>query len=330
MRSQILEREFLKRCIKFILIEIALINQFCVKVYAQTEISRSFFSPISTDDNWIAYQAQNSNHITNCVTSDIYGGRSVFSAQTFIMKMFIMPPHYKIQFELQFWRFHGENAHSYNPQSPVGTEICGSGSSGEIDQISKSIDHFGNSAIIIIVSKQSSASWGISNFKLFVLKCPKNCHFCDYAGVCQSWYRLLTYFTTLTFTDGQGWEKNNSPYYNSQYCGFQYYGNFLQNQVASINLNLNTPHSMVKILFTFLCSGINNSVTLEVIGDAQLYYYAPILPFITTSNTICGTYFQMGKIYIIGSSHSSPTLTISIVIHPSVNTAQFGISNKGG
>ncbi|CAD8060857.1 unnamed protein product [Paramecium primaurelia] len=186
-----------------------------------------------------------------------------------------------------------------------------------------------NSAIIIIVSKQTSAYWGISDFKLSLLKCPYLCDYCDYLGICQKWYRVLAYFTTLSFTNGQGWLKDNAIYDSVQDCGFQYYGNFLSSQVASINLNLNDPHTMLKFSFIFICVEITGSVTLEVIGDVQLYYYAPPLISASTLNYFCGSNLKMTRIDIIGFSSSSSTMTISILIHnvatTSVNPASFGI-----
>ncbi|CAD8207959.1 unnamed protein product [Paramecium octaurelia] len=302
-------------------IHLILLNYFFSEVSAQTEISRSFFSPFSTDDNWKAYLAQNSNHITNCVTSDIYGGRLVFNSQTVITKTYILPPHYKIQFEFKFWRLdpwssayyilfiNGQQEYSSNPFNNTGEQICGSGTLGQIDQVSKQVAHTGNSAIIFIVSRQNSAYWGISDFILSVLKCP---HFCDSDGVCLKWYRVLAYFKTLILVDGQGWEKDNALFNNVLDCGFQYYGNFQTSQVASINLNLNDPHTQLKLSFIFLTLEITGSVTIEVIGDTQLYYFAPPLTFITTDDYLCGSYLKMTKVEIYGFPCTSTSMTISI------------------
>ncbi|CAD8207961.1 unnamed protein product [Paramecium octaurelia] len=319
-------------------IHLILLNYFFSEVSAQTEISRSFFSPFSTDDNWKAYLAQNSNHITNCVTSDIYGGRLVFNSQTVITKTYILPPHYKIQFEFKFWRLdpwssayyilfiNGQQEYSSNPFNNTGEQICGSGTLGQIDQVSKQVAHTGNSAIIFIVSRQNSAYWGISDFILSVLKCP---HFCDSDGVCLKWYRVLAYFKTLILVDGQGWEKDNALFNNVLDCGFQYYGNFQTSQVASINLNLNDPHTQLKLSFIFLTLEITGSVTIEVIGDTQLYYFAPPLTFITTDDYLCGSYLKMTKVEIYGFPCTSTSMTISIgtpiFTTVSGNTPKFGI-----
>ncbi|CAK80827.1 unnamed protein product, partial (macronuclear) [Paramecium tetraurelia] len=324
-----------------IFIHLILLNCFVSEVLAQTEISRSFFSPFSTDDNWKAYLAENSNHVTNCVTSSIFGGRFVFNSQTVITKTYILPPHYKIQFEFKFWRLdpwssasyiffiNGQQEHSYDPYSITGDPICGSGTLGQIDQVSKEIPHTGNSAIIFIVSRQNSAYWGISDFKLQVLKCPLLCDYCDSIGACLKWYRVQTYFTTLTFANGQGWEKDKALFDNVVDCGFQYYGNFQITQVASINLNLNDPHTKLKLSFIFVCVEISVSVTIQVIGDIQLYLFAPPLTVVKFNDYQCGSYLKMTKVEIQGFPCTSTFMTISIstpsVTTTSVNTPYFGI-----
>lgn len=46
-----------------------------------------------------------SNQITDCGTSMIFGGPSVFNYQTAITKTFVLPPHYRVKFEFKFWRY---------------------------------------------------------------------------------------------------------------------------------------------------------------------------------------------------------------------------------
>ncbi|CAK87306.1 unnamed protein product, partial (macronuclear) [Paramecium tetraurelia] len=352
MIQKLLQSQFQRSwelCIFQIFIHLIFLNKFCYKVLAQTEISRSFFSPFNTDDNWNTYLAENANHITDCVTSDIFGGRFVFNSQTVITKTFILPPHYKVKVELNFWRsvlfkflfrldpwtssyyivfIDGEKAVSNNPNSS-GTEICGSGSLGQTDSVGRQIVHMGNSAIIIIVSRQSSAYWGISNFKLSVLKCPYLCDYCDSTGICQQWYRVLTYFTTLTFTNGQGWIKDNAYYDNVLDCGFHYYGNFLTTQLATIGLILDDPHTRIKVSFLFLCVEITDSVTIEVNGDTQMYYSTPTLNTVADFNYLCGSNLKMTRIETFGSSSNSQTITITIgvpiIVTTSANTPSFGI-----
>ncbi|CAD8198461.1 unnamed protein product [Paramecium octaurelia] len=323
-----------------IFLHVIFLNSFCQKVLAQSEISRSFFSPFNTDDNWNTYLAENSNHITNCVTSDIFGGRFVFNSQTVITKTFILPPHYKLKIELNFWRLdpwnsffyivfvNGEKAISNNPNSS-GTEICGSGSLGQVDTISKQMDHIGNSAVIIIVSRQASAYWGISDFKLSILNCPYLCDYCNSVGVCQIWYRVLTYFTTPTFTNGQGWLKDNAQYDSVLDCGFQYYGNFLTTQLASVNLILNDPHTRIKVAFIFLSVEITSSVTIEVNGDTQMYYFTTSLNTVANYDYLCGSDLKMTRIETLGPSSTSSTMTITIgvptYLTTSLNTPYFGI-----
>ncbi|CAD8201482.1 unnamed protein product [Paramecium pentaurelia] len=311
---------------------------------AQTEISKSFFTPFSSDDDWKACQALSSNYITNCGTSIIFGGLNIFDYQTTITKTFILPPHYKLKIEFKFWRLtpwsgsvynfyiDGFKAYNDNPNTSTGTQICGIGTVGEVYQISREIDHNGNSAIATLISHQVGASWGISDFIIYVQKCPEGCDFCDLTGNCQNWNRVLAYFNTIFFSDGQGWERDNFEFSGTQQCGsiqvlqlgFYFYGQFLMSEMISIELNLPDPHTKYKFQFKFLCAYITGSITIKVqANNVVLTNTAFPLNIITTSNNICGSYFKLDKIALgeFFSTDSILTITIEISAFSTVSAA---------
>ncbi|CAK76180.1 unnamed protein product (macronuclear) [Paramecium tetraurelia] len=326
-----------------IFIGLILQNQIFQLTMAQTEISRSFFSPISSDDNWKTYLAESSPYITDCGSSYIFGGLSVFTYYTTITKTFILPPHYKLKLEFKFWRLtswfgspyifyiDGSKSHDDNPNTSTGTQICGVGTQGQVYQISKEIAHNGNSAIATLISQQTGSYWGISDFILYVQKCPKGCDYCDITGNCLNWNRVLAFFNQILVTGGQGWERDYFLYDGTAECGsFQFYGPFQMSEKISIDLNLPDPHTKYRIQFKFLCTYVTGGITIRVEGNGvQLTNFAYPLNIITTTNIICGSYLKLDKIDLGEFASSASILTITLEISAfstvSSSTPLFGI-----
>ncbi|CAK92597.1 unnamed protein product (macronuclear) [Paramecium tetraurelia] len=326
-----------------IFINLFLQNQICPHTLAQTEISRSFFTPFNSDDNWKSYQTMSSNHITDCGTSLIFGGPSVFNHQTAITKTFILPPHYKLQFDFKFWRLDpwsgsfyiffidGYQAYKDGPNTSTGTQICGSGTVGQVYSISDTISHNGNSAIITIISLQVTASWGISDFVLFVYKCPKGCDYCDISGNCQNWNRMLIFFNKIVLTDGEGWKSDYALFNGIQECGsFHYYGKFQMSKILQIVLYLSDPHTKVRMQFKFLCAFVTGSIVMRSEANGVEIYNAILsVPKITNNDIICGPQFRLDKIFLGEIVNSDQTLTLTIQIvespDPADSTHFFGI-----
>ncbi|CAD8156097.1 unnamed protein product [Paramecium octaurelia] len=326
-----------------IFMNLILQNQLCQFTMAQTEISRSFFSPFNSDDNWKTYLAESSPYITDCGTSFIFGGLSVFTYKTAITKTFILPTHYKLKFEFKFWRLtswsgsyysfyiDGSKPYSDNPTISTGTQICGSGTLGQVYQISEEINHNGNSAIATLISLQSGSYWGISDFIIYVQKCPKGCDYCDTSGNCLNWNRVLAFFNQILVTGGQGWQRDCFPYDGTGQCGsFEFYGPFLMTEVISIDLHLTDPHTKFKIQLKFLCAYVTGSITIRVnCNGVLLTNYADPLDLISSSNIICGSYLRLDKIDLGEFISSASILVISLEISAfttvSSQTPFFGI-----
>ncbi|CAK61015.1 unnamed protein product (macronuclear) [Paramecium tetraurelia] len=319
----------------FILIDLLLQTQIFHYTLAQSEISRSFFTPFNADNNWKSYYTMSSNHIKDCGTASIFGGPLVFNYQTTITKTFILPPHYKVYqnaifqigslewFILHFFFIDGQQAYKNNPNLSTGTEICGSGTLGEIEEISNTINHSGNSAIVTLISLQNSASWGISDFILSIYPCPIGCDNCDLSGNCQNWKKVLTFFNKTVLTDGEGWKSNYDICDGIYSCGsFQYYGKFQMTTILSVDLNLADPHTKVKIQFKFLCAYVTGSIIMRVdangvlLGDSEKSF-----SIITTNDIICGSLLQLDNILLDEIISSDQLLTLYLKFSESPDPA---------
>ncbi|CAD8079960.1 unnamed protein product [Paramecium primaurelia] len=326
-----------------IFINILLLNQIYRHSLAQTEISRSFFTPFNSNDNWKSYETMSSNQITDCGTSMIFGGPSVFNYQTAITKTFVLPPHYRVKFEFKFWRLDpwtgsyyiffidGAQAYKDHPNLSTGTQICGSGTNGQVYSISQTIYHNGNSAIVTLISLQISASWGISDFILSVYKCPKGCDYCDNNENCLNWNRVLAYFNNIVLMDGQGWKSDFNLFDGISDCGsFQFYGKFEMAKILLIDLYLSEPHTKVKIQFKFLCAFVTGSITMRVEADGVLLDNSiQSISIITTNDIICGSYLRLDKILLGEFISNDQILTLTIQFSespsPTGTTHFFGI-----
>ncbi|CAD8179422.1 unnamed protein product [Paramecium octaurelia] len=327
----------------FIFLNLLFQNQICHKVLAQIEISRSFFTPFNSDDNWKSYQAISLNHFTDCGTSWIFGGPSVFNYETAITKTFILPPHYKMKFEFKFWRLDpwhgsfyiffidGQQAYKDNPNLSTGTQICGSGTLGEVYQISNTINHYGNSAIVTLISLQIGASWGISDLIFSVYKCPKGCDFCDITGNCLQMSKVQTFFNNIVLVDGEGWKSDYALYNGIQLCGsFYFYGKFQMGTILQVDLFLSDPHTKVRIYFAFLCAYVTGSITMRVEANGVLIDNSiQSVSVITTNAIICGAGLRLDKMYLgeFASTDQNLSLTFQFSESPasSDTTHFFGI-----
>ncbi|CAD8212977.1 unnamed protein product [Paramecium octaurelia] len=181
-----------------------------------TNYTYDWFAPVSL------------NCITStCQTNFILGGYNCFYYNTFIMKTFVLQPHYKLRIRFLFWRIDYDQqltvyidniqTHSQPYLNSTTNNLCGySVFSDESFQLDLTANHSSSTAQIII--KANYFYWGISNIELYTERCPEGCDSCDQNG-CYDQILYFQYFTArqLNYANfNEGWLQDNLLMQNSQ------------------------------------------------------------------------------------------------------------------
>ncbi|CAD8138090.1 unnamed protein product [Paramecium pentaurelia] len=216
----------------------------CLKLQAFQQfilLSSSFESNTFIDANdWYITNGLSSNIYQDCGTNRIFGGISNFGKMTLISKFFILPPHSKIQVQLEFWKIsnwaNNETIYVHLDGNriiqqevntlPTGSNICGL--NDYVLFIDETILHNFETLQVIVTANialqgQIQGFWGIKNFRLFIKQCPAGCLICqdtDSRFDCLQW---TLYVSSLTETvlenfNYDGWNVENGQQYQLSNC----------------------------------------------------------------------------------------------------------------
>ncbi|CAD8212380.1 unnamed protein product [Paramecium pentaurelia] len=200
-------------------------------------------STISGDEGWLIKNPYNGAtvHTYDCGGNIIFGGYQKFgcylSTKTQIMKYFMLPPHYKVRIDINFWKIDDwpsaqlfyiivdQWTQSWYFTDNTGSNICAdTGSDYSSSQYNDFPLHTLNSIIVELYSDCSTTNfWGLTNFSITLNECYLGCQFClDSTTDCIMWILWKSFFQLQNLDDGlEGWIKNKFPTFTSQTNDFQ-------------------------------------------------------------------------------------------------------------
>ncbi|CAD8129823.1 unnamed protein product [Paramecium sonneborni] len=182
-------------------------------------IAENFIGPITSNEGWVIYYCY-SSYLNRC--GSCFGGYGSFYIYTQILKTFELPPHYQIIISFTFLRIdywnnicnfivYVDNVQVSNKQysnADSSTNICGSSSwSDSENQIEIQADHYSSTSTILMAVGEiyNCDYWAISNFKLFIKKCPNGCISCN-AFECFNQVLVIELFSKRWFDIINNWE----------------------------------------------------------------------------------------------------------------------------
>ncbi|CAK80488.1 unnamed protein product (macronuclear) [Paramecium tetraurelia] len=244
-----------------------------IQVLGVSEVISSSFqgNSFSNADNWVVRGGQ--PVFTDCMGTRLFGGYQAFARQISVTKTFLLPPHFQVNLQLQYWKIDSWDAEfanifvdyqlawqqQYNYYD--GTQMCGGGWQDLFVNLNLKIKHSGNTAVIVITTNldetPDNESWGFRDFILSVEKCPDGCLACQQTDTdlqCAIWKTLQTSWTQLNQNQilSDGWNVlNGIPQATS--CGavtlFGGYNLLAAGAVISKTFLNIPPHHKLKIQF---------------------------------------------------------------------------------
>ncbi|CAD8148392.1 unnamed protein product [Paramecium octaurelia] len=301
---------------KFILILLCLAN-----AQEQWDIIYQSFQDTNTMDasGWIVSNNYNGNLFSNCNGFRLFGGADTFAAKTKISKRFSLPPHYKLNVTLEFWKVDSwddeyvyiivdDKLFSKLYTSTDGSYLCGYRWIDAFEPITLILDHTSESLVFITTTNLNQdpkdESWGIRDFTLSILKCPSGCFYCldnDYNN-CFKWISFLSLWHVSMLLDG--WMKNdNIQPATSQCVSFDLVGGYLNlapnDKLEKTIQNLSFHHKIHINLQLWKIDKWNNE-NFELLVDDKIQ-----------NQTVLGT---LGFYSICGSTGQEKMVNIAVTL----------------
>ncbi|CAD8130817.1 unnamed protein product [Paramecium sonneborni] len=277
---------------------------------------------------------------TICGGSSIAGGYEGFNYQILIFKTFELPPHFQIIIRFKFWRIDQweindefsvyvdhVRVHKYIYSSiDSSTNICGSNDYDSVIQFDRIVDHFSTSSTIMMTTV-NGGWWGISEYRLYAIKCSFGCNSCNQYN-CFKQALFLEIFNKKWFNieNWEGWYHNGNLVIEKKgLCGFNSLispGDYLTNSFILGNHFAISLYLKVAIYNT-ITSRVDVEIDDNIVSTSQLNHQVP-----TYRDDTCGRVLILHQINIYQLEHTNNVLTIKIKVdlsnyyHYSVN---FGI-----
>ncbi|CAD8211300.1 unnamed protein product [Paramecium octaurelia] len=254
---------------------------------------QNFFPSMNFDWYQNSYYCQS----TTCGLSKIFGGYSCFNYTIIIVKTFELQPHYKLRIKFVFWRIDlwdndpfsvyidNIQTHSaiYNNTTSA-SNICGQSYYDETFQLDLTANHSSPTAQILITGYKY---WGISQFQLFIEKCPDGCDSCDENGCYNQILYIQSFIAkTVNYADfNEGWLQENGQMQNSivniegilQFIlDYQIYQLMSLNSTKTIQLPAHDAVSISMKLISF-----NQHHQFDILIDDQLVVVSEVLQFVS-------------------------------------------------
>ncbi|CAD8161653.1 unnamed protein product [Paramecium pentaurelia] len=307
-------------------------------------ISTSFTqtTPFIDHEGWKISNTQNIGY-SQCGGVQLFGGYQIFDLSTGIVKLFNLPPHYKLYLSFVVYIIDMTSSQAINIQVdqastqtiiPMSsTNLCGSYQADQTYNIVINQFHSYPTAIISIFSSIDSSNvyWGIRDFELSVDTCPYGCQICfqeSQVFECFQWklFHSSWNIQDINDFDNNGWlatsvtgptECASIPIYggyNSMTVGGQLQRTF---QLP--------PHSNLFFIFRFVkidnWSGEFGNFRIEN-QDFKVLYNG-----VGTQKNFCGNSMYPDQFHIHGIEfvHDAPTITILIASEQYNSDRFYGI-----
>ncbi|CAD8148386.1 unnamed protein product [Paramecium octaurelia] len=329
----------------FILIILCLAN-----TQEQWDTIYQSFQDTNTMDasGWIVSNNYFGKSFYTCDGIRLFGGYNVFGTNTTVSKHFSLPPHYKINVSLEFWKVDSWNKeYAYVIVDDVlwsrkfyytdGVQLCGSTAEGRNEKsepVTIITNHYSESLMLMLTTnldeQPNSESWGFRDFTLSIVKCPSGCLFCsdnEYNN-CNFWFIISSLWHESIEFDG--WMKNDNVQPETYKCvSFDLVGGYLNlapnDKLEKIIQNLSF-HYQIQINVQLWKIDTWNNENFELLVDDQIQYQTVL----GTAGfySICGS-TGLEKIFniAVNLSHSSSSCKITMRTNhnPATTNAYWGI-----
>ncbi|CAD8213349.1 unnamed protein product [Paramecium pentaurelia] len=244
------------------------------------EIIYTAFSEDNFDkEGWHLQNSYSTTLFRKCGNETVFGGFSAFS-NTLITYNSSLPPHYQIYASFLFWKIDSWNKEEkecvliyfddklkkecFSVEQDY--QLCGTFSEADFDKkviFDIQMIHSSKNIFIIITSNLNQGaeneSWGINNFKIEILKCPKGCVYCqDDIMLCDFWIHVKSFWQTPSEFDG--WKIDDTKTLSPSVCaGLNIaggYPNLKVNQTIENTIFNLSSHFNVQVEFKLWLFGI--------------------------------------------------------------------------
>ncbi|CAD8207539.1 unnamed protein product [Paramecium pentaurelia] len=197
------------------------------------EIIYTAFSEDNFDkEGWHLQNSYSTTLFRKCGNETVFGGFSAFS-NTLITYNSSLPPHYSAKISFKFWKIDSWNENEYvyiyfddKLQKKTFLEeknyrFCGLIDADEIVIFDAQLIHTSKNIFIIITSNLNqnpqNESWGINDFIIEILLCPKGCAYCqDDIMPCDFWIHVKSFWQTPS--EFEGWKIDDNKTLSSSVC----------------------------------------------------------------------------------------------------------------
>ncbi|CAD8098325.1 unnamed protein product [Paramecium primaurelia] len=237
----------------------------------QFEIVYSAFSEGNFNkEGWHIEVPHSTTLFQKCGNETMFGGFSTFSNDTLITYNSSLPPHYQVKVSFKYWKIDSWNnewvyiffddklkKEMFNLTEDY--QVCGH---FDKDSFEKNVTfqiqmiHSSKFIFIIITSNldqnAQNESWGINDFKIEILKCPKGCMYCqDDILPCDFWIHFKSFWITPSEFDE--WKIDGNTTLSSSVCaGLNIAGGYHKlgsNQTVQSTIFNLTSHFIVQVEF---------------------------------------------------------------------------------
>ncbi|CAD8187217.1 unnamed protein product [Paramecium octaurelia] len=241
------------------------------------------------NEGWQVKSSYGTTLFTQCDNQTLFGGFNTFGKSTLITYNSSLPPHYQIIISVKIWKIDSWNDEwiymlldekIIKQQYPIGegSRICGIPDEDEVFSYEVQMIHTNKFIFIIITSTLDQAanneSWGISDFKIEIMQCPKGCNYCfDDLNQCDYWINLKSYLQTPS--EFNQWKRDDNTTISSSICaGFNITGGqhiLGVNQTAQNIIFDLPPHfqALVELKLWLFDNWLNETFILKL-DDLQL------------------------------------------------------------
>ncbi|CAD8149907.1 unnamed protein product [Paramecium octaurelia] len=307
-------------------------------------ISTSFTQTTAFTDHegWTISNTYNLGH-SSCGGVQLFGGSNEFDQSTGIVKLFTLPPHYKLYLSFVVYIIDMTSEYTINvfldqalhqiiiPMAS--SDICRSIQVDQIFDVAVNQFHSFPTTIISIVGSlgQTSVYWGIRDFVLSVDTCPPNCQICfpgSEAFECKQWKLFHSAWNSTDINDF-----NNDGWYTRSIVGpttcasIPIYGGYNSMTAAGAmdrQFNL-PPHSDLYFIYRFVIiddwTGQTGNFKIENLNFYSIYNH------IGTLRNFCGDGLLADQFHIHGIEfpHDKPSISLLITSDLVDSSKFFGI-----
>ncbi|CAD8215300.1 unnamed protein product [Paramecium octaurelia] len=187
------------------------------------------------NEGWHIENNRSNLIFTICDNQTLFGGYNTFAINTLITYNSSLPPHYKIKISFKFWKIDSWNdewLYIFIDDQIIqqkfamreGYPICGV---FDADSLEKEVLYevemiHTNKFIFNIITSNldqegNNESWGIHEFKIEILQCPKGCIYCfDDLSPCDFWINIKSILQTPSQFDE--WKREDNTTISSSIC----------------------------------------------------------------------------------------------------------------